>query len=265
MKRIRLLVCLLAVPALAWAQAAPRPEILVLGTFHMANPGRDLHNMTADDVLAPERQKQIAEVIEVLKRFHPTKIAIEAEVGTTKATQHYADYLAGKYQLTRNEDEQIGFRLARELGNAAIYPVDEEGDFPYGRVMNYAKANGKADKLNAMEAAVGARVDEEGQYLRTHSVLEMLQMMNADARVAKDIASYFDFVPYGDPDDYAGPDLLALWYQRNIRIYHNIAALIGSPNERILAIFGAGHLGWLQQDVANDANVRLRKLADLKE
>jgi hypothetical protein len=39
--------------------------------------------------------------------------------------------------------------------------------------------------------------------------------------------------------------------------------LIESPNERILVIYGAGHLGWLRQNVANDAAVRLRKLSDL--
>ena len=40
-------------------------------------------------------------------------------------------------------------------------------------------------------------------------------------------------------------------------------ALIDSPNEKILVIYGSGHLGWLRQDIANDAAVRLRKLADL--
>jgi hypothetical protein len=27
-------------------------------------------------------------------------------------------------------------------------------------------------------------------------------------------------------------------------------------------IYGAGHLGWLQQDVANDRSLRLRKLSE---
>ena len=56
---------------------------------------------------------------------------------------------------------------------------------------------------------------------------------------------------------------MAAWYQRNIRIYRNIVALIDSPSEKILVIYGSGHLGWLRQDIANDASVRLRKLADL--
>lgn len=77
------------------------------------------------------------------------------------------------------------------------------------------------------------------------------------------MALYYATVRFGDPFDYAGPDLLASWYQRNIRIYHNIVNLIESPNDRILVIYGAGHLAWLRQDIANDATVKLRKLADL--
>jgi hypothetical protein len=252
----------LALALLALQGQPPRPEILVLGTYHMANPGHDIHNMKADDVLAPKRQGEIARVMEVLKKFHPTKVAIESEVGTTRATQQYTDYLAGKYTLTSNEIDQIGYRLAKELGQQSIYLVDEESDFPYGRVLNYAKANGRADAFNATEATSGARVKAQGDYLASHTVLEMLELMNADSSVAQDVAAYFAFVPYGDPDDYAGPDLIATWYQRNIRIYHNVHELIESPNDRILVIFGAGHLGWLRQDVANDATVRLRKLAE---
>jgi len=35
-----------------------------------------------------------------------------------------------------------------------------------------------------------------------------------------------------------------------------------APVERVLVIFGAGHLGWLQHDFATDPTVRLRKLAE---
>ena len=58
--------------------AATRAEVLVLGVYHMANPGHDIFNMQADDVLAPKRQAEIAQLIAALKSFHPTKIAVEA-------------------------------------------------------------------------------------------------------------------------------------------------------------------------------------------
>ena len=263
MRVILPLLAALTLPVEVPAQAGPRAEILVLGTYHMANPGRDIHNMEADDVLSPKRQQEIARLIEVLKRFRPTKIAVEAAVGSQRVTREYADYLAGKYTLSRNENDQIGYRLARELGHPAVHSVDVDGDFPYMRVLNYAKANGLEEKFNELVARTGARVKAQGEFLRSHTVLETLEVMNADSSVARGMAEYFAFVPYADRFEYAGPDLLAMWYQRNIRIYHHILGLIESPGERVLVIYGAGHLGWLRQSVANDATVKLRTLAEL--
>jgi len=262
MRKVLLCFAVVAISATCWGQSEARPEILVLGTYHMANPGRDIHNMQADDVLAPKRQQEIAQLIDVLKKFQPTKVAIEADVGSERVTQQYADYVAGKYTLSGNETNQIGYRLAKEMGHKTIYPVDEEGDFPWGRVLNYAKANGMADKFAALDDTMGKQVKEQDEFLRAHTILEMYQYLNSDSMSAKGVAFYYSIVPFGDPGDYAGPDLLAAWYQRNIRIYHNIVKLIDSPNDRILVIYGAGHLGWLQQDIASDATVKLRKFSE---
>jgi len=263
MRKIFPILGVVAISIISWAQSDARPEILVLGTYHMSNPGRDVHNMPADDVLSPKRQQEIAQLIEVLKKFHPTKIAIEADTGSQRVEQEYSDYVAGKYTLSRNEIDQVGYRLAKELGHHTIYPVDEEGDFPWRRVVNYAKANGRAEKFDAINANWATLVKEQGDFLQSHTVLETLQFMNSDSRAAKDMAFYYAIVPYGDSADYAGPDLLAAWYQRNIRIYSNVVRLVESSNERILLIYGAGHLGWLRQDIANDETVKLRKLSDL--
>jgi hypothetical protein len=263
MRKVFLFLGLLAIPRASLPQSDARPEILVLGTYHMANPGHDIHNMRADDVLSPKRQQEITLLIEVLKEFHPTKIAIEAEVGSQRVAQEYADYLAGKYALSRNETNQIGYRLAKALDQHSIYPVDVDGDFPWQRVVNYAKANGVREKFDAISAGWGTLVKEQSDFLGSHTVLETLQFMNSDSRVARDMGLYFAAERYGDPFDYAGPDLIAAWYQRNIRIYHNIVKLIGSPNDRILVIYGNGHLGWLRQDAADDPSIKLRKLAEL--
>jgi hypothetical protein len=262
MRKILLLLAAMSISVVSRAQSDALPEILVLGTYHMSNPGRDVYNMKADDVQSPKRQQEIAQLIEVLKKFHPTKIAIEADVGSERVEQQYSDYVKEKYTLTPNETNQIAYRLAKELGHHAVYPVDEEGDFPWQRLVNYAKGIGQKDKFDAMAASMGTLVKQQDEFLQSHTVLETLEYMNSDSRVAKDVAFYYAFVPYGEPGDYAGSDLLAAWYQRNIRIYHNIVKLVESPNDRILVIYGAGHLGWLQQDIANDATVKLRKLSD---
>jgi hypothetical protein len=81
--------------------------------------------------------------------------------------------------------------------------------------------------------------------------------------LAKNVSPYFEVARFGDPLEYVGPDLLGNWYLRNIRIYHNIVQLIESPSDRILVIYGYGHLGWLRQDAQADASVRLIRLSDL--
>ena len=239
-----------------------RAEVLVVGVYHMANPGRDVFNMTADDVLAPKRQAEIAQLLEVLKKFQPTKIAIEADP-YGRRSQEYADYLAGKHTLSRNENDQIGYRLAKELGHKNIYPVDADGEFPWPRVVNYAKGSGRAKELEALMGEVGSMVKAQSEYLASHTVLETLLYMNDDAKVTQDVGLYYREAHFGEPGDWAGPDLVADWFRRNIRIYSNIVRLVESPNERVLVIYGAGHLGWLRNNFASDPSFRLRKLAEL--
>ena len=234
----------------------------MLGVYHMANPGRDIFNMKADDVLAPRRQAEIAELVAVLKKFAPTKVAVEADFYDEAVAKRYGDYVAGKHELSRNETEQVGFRLAKELGHTTVYPVDVDGDFPFLRLMNYAKGAGRSQELDALRAEVGAMVKAQDAYLASHSILETLLYMNEDEKVARDVGFYYRQAHVGEPGDWAGADLVADWFRRNVRIYANLAGLADSPKERVLAIFGAGHLGWLRQDVANDPTLRLRKLAE---
>jgi hypothetical protein len=129
-------------------------------------------------------------------------------------------------------------------------------------VINYAKATGQSQIMDQLMSEIGEMVKQQDAYLHSHSVLETLLYMNDDKKVAQDVGFYLREARLGEPGDYAGPDLLASWYQRNIRIYSNIAKIIESPNERVLVIYGAGHLGWLQQNVANDPAMRLRKLSE---
>ena len=242
-------------------QPEKRAEVLVVGVYHMANPGRDVFNMQADDVLAPKRQAEIAQLLEVLKKFQPTKIAIEADM-YGRRPQEYADYLAGKHTLSRNENDQIGYRLAKELGHKAIYPVDADGDFPHQRFMNYAKGSGRAKELEALLNDIGNMVKAQNEYLKSHTVLETLLYMNADQKVTDDVGYYYRQAHFGEPGDWAGPDLVSDWFRRNMRIYSNIVRLIDSPNERVLVIYGAGHLGWLRHNFSSDPTIRLRKLAE---
>jgi hypothetical protein len=243
-------------------QATARAEVMVVGVYHMSNPGSDVFNMDVDDVLSPKRQAEIAQVAAVLRQFRPTKIAVEAIFSDRSTLQRYSDYVAGTYELTRNEVDQLGFRVARELGHSTVFPVDVRGEFPYPRLVKYARATGQTPAFDALEGKTGEAVDALTTYIATHTVLETLLYMNSDDQVAVAVGSYFRLAEFGESWDWAGADLVSDWFRRNMRIYTNIVRLIDSPDERILVIYGAGHLGWLQHAFDLNPTIRLRKLAE---
>ena len=123
---------------------------------------------------AENRLFSFAELAEVLRKFKPTKIGVEHG---SQERQHarYEKYLAGDYVLTANEIDQIGLRLAKELGHTTIYAVDADGDFPFQRVVNYAKATGQSAKLDAIVNTVEKYVQESPERERpTSKIGEMI-------------------------------------------------------------------------------------------
>jgi hypothetical protein len=260
-------LCVLTTLPLA-GQHAPRPQptdraqVLVLGVYHMANPGGDVFNIETDDVLSPRRQAEIAEVAAVLREFRPTKVAVEVPFNDQRISQRYADYMAGTYELTRNEVDQLGFRVAKELGHGTVHPVDVSGEFPYPRLVKYAQATGQASAFDSLVKSTGESVDALSMRIASSTVLETLLYMNSDEQVAEDVGSYLRLAEFGEPWDWAGADLVSDWFRRNMRIYTNIVRLIDSSEERVLVVYGAGHLGWLQYALAANPTIHLRKLSE---
>lgn len=245
------------------SETGGRAEILVLGTYHMANPGNDVFASENDDVLSPTRQAEIEDLIEVLARFQPTRIAVERGFNRAGALMaEYEAYRTGERELTRNEIDQIGFRLAALLNRDSVYAVDVDGDFPYLRLVDHAKANGQETEFDALMAEIGAWVAQRDEYLASHTIIETLARMNSHEQVARDMGFYYRQVHFGEEWNWAGADLVAAWFQRNIRIHSNIVDLVRSPDERVLVVYGAGHLGWLRDNISRDPTLRLRTLGE---
>lgn len=249
----------------ARAQTAPEPvEVLVLGTFHFANPGRDLHNPQVDDVRSPKRQAELAAAAEQLARFKPTIVAVEEE--SRAADLSLASYKAFKpADLTRNRDEtqQIGFRRARAMGHANVYGVDEQpgpGEpdyFPFGKVAAYAGAHGKGEWLKALSAPVQAHIAAFQQEQPKRTMGELLRMSNDRAHDAKlHAAGYYGLLSLGDPAEQPGAELNALWYMRNAKIFAKLTQ-VAKPGDRVVLIFGAGHSYWLRHFVETAPGYRL--------
>lgn len=243
-------------PALAMAQE-PIP-VLVLGTFHMSNPHRDLHNVTVDDVLAPKRQTEIAAVVTSLARFHPTEIDVEWPADLV--SRRYEAFLKGTLPPSRNEVVQLGFRLARETG-AQIHGIDLAGEFPYDAVVAWAKAHREGDLLARSDADITKEVAEQQNLIDTGSIGAALRATNEPERIRSNNDWYARMLKIGSGNEQPGADLLAAWYQRNMRICGEIVQL-SHPGERVVAIFGAGHAFLLRQCVTQEPGYSLVEAND---
>ena len=71
-----LLLILIGTHSIIFCQQT-KAKIMVVGSYHMANPGADVFNIQADDVLSAHRQKEIEDLVAVLLKYKPTKIVLE--------------------------------------------------------------------------------------------------------------------------------------------------------------------------------------------
>lgn len=236
-------------------------QVLILGTYHFANPGLDVVQMEVADILSPEKQTEVEEVVEALAAFRPTKVAVEVRApGVSRLDSLYSSYRAGDHQLGRNEVQQLGFRLADRFGHTRLYGIDHEGDFPFDAVMAYAHEHDPEFVTWAHEqlAAIGA---EANRQQRENTLPEMLRFRNDPADIAEGHGLYMVLGGVGAGDTYVGADLLARWYERNIKTFADLRAL-SEPGDRILVIFGSGHLPILRELVISDPVLELVEAND---
>lgn len=248
------LVSLAPAAALAEAEAQTPVEVMIVGNFHMANPGHDLHNVKVRDVLDSEVQAQIAQVTDALARFRPTKIAAEWPADVTH--ERYARYLDGTLPPSRNEVVQFGYRLAKTAGLSDVYGVDADGDFPYDGVEAWAKAHGESAILEAEGAKVEAMTRAVESEINDHGVAATLRYINDPARLAGDNGFYREMLRIGAGKEQPGADLATAWYRRNFMICANLIQL-ARPGDRIVVFYGYGHAFLLRQCVQETPGFRL--------
>ncbi|MCW5909866.1 MAG: hypothetical protein KIT62_02270 [Cyclobacteriaceae bacterium] len=257
-------LALTLVVALCAHSAFSQTQVLVLGTYHMGNPGLDAFNMEADDVLAPKRQKEIEEFVNLLATFKPTKICLEYPIESqAKLTQSYQAYLTGKSKEQRNETEQIGYRLARKLNLKEVYAIDAKAPFEMDSVMHLAQT-GKFDEFMKLMGSMPAFMAAENQKLRESTITQFFEHINSASYIAKSHELYLAIAKVGKDNRYPGADLVADWYKRNLRIYNNLTRLNFKPDDRVLILYGSGHTKILQDLIGDSADFEIVELTALK-
>lgn len=230
-----------------------RAQILVVGTFHMDYPNLDVIKITDEDkidILTEPKKTELTELINYIKIFKPTKIAIEA-FPDWNATEKLSKYKDGAYRNERDERFQIAMRLATELNLDTVYSIDAESFDPEIE---------KIDSVYYQNLIKDFDFESDDPYLKSYkefysynnklvskmNLLDYFKYINSEEYHKMDYGGYL----VGDfkLDSTRGADILSIWwYNRNLRIFRNLQEITASTHDRVLVVFGNGHASILRQ------------------
>ncbi len=250
-------------------QMTKKPTIMILGSWHFTSSGLDAINEKTDDVRAPKRQREIEQLVEQLKEFKPTKVAVEVDPSRCdREIKNYQGYLNGTYQLGPYEGEQIGYRLAKEFGHSRMYCVDYwpehwpvHIDHELMDTGTFAKTHNQEHLLQPLPTGKVTR-DAEGRIWiepeKYEPMIDKYIRINQPESRHADHQGYIRAARVGLGTEYPGANwVVHSWYSRNLKIFVNITRITESADDRILLIIGAGHVYLVQQFLENSGDYHL--------
>ena len=212
-----------------------KAQVLVVGTFHFDYPNLDNH-VTNDsnrvDVLQEPKKSEVSELVEYIKKFKPTKIAIEA-FPDWNAIEKLQEYKAGKLRNERDERFQLGFRIAVESNIDTIYSIDAES-FNENMAL-HADTNFLIELFNDFDFESDDKFGDMYSQLYKYDyklamqlrLLEFFKYINSEEYHKLDYGSYLT----GDfkLSNCRGADILSIWwYNRNLRIFRKLQEITTS-------------------------------------
>jgi hypothetical protein len=230
------------------------PKIFLVGTFHFEYYNLDAVKIEKDqqiDILSEKKQAEVKALLDYIALFKPTKICIEAKP-KWNAMKKYRDYTSGKKELTGDEIQQIAFRLMKRFNLDTVYSVDVHS-FADAIVLNRDSAIIKPYIDSIFQDYAFKTSNRYYEYFdyttklqNDLTLLDWFKYQNSPKALQRDYGAYLlgDFKLPG----YKGVDALTTyWYSRNLRIFRNIQMITTSPKDRVLVLFGAGHIALLDQ------------------
>ncbi len=230
-----------------------KTKVLVVGTFHFDYPGMDAFKEAEEDkidVLKEPKKSEVTELVNYIKKFKPTKIAIEA-FDNWKATEKLRAYKKGDFHDKRDERFQLGARIATELKLDTLYAID---------AMSFVDDLGELDSTFVQQLFKDFDFKSDDPYnkmmtkwytgfskiIPKTNLLEYFKHTNSRESHLYGYGAYL----VGDfkLDEHRGADILSIWwYNRNLRIFRKLQKITESKEDRILLIFGNGHAAILRQ------------------
>jgi hypothetical protein len=237
--------------------ARPKAEIMVLGCFHFDSKSNVI-NPELSDIRSERFQSELAAIVDALAKWKPTKIMIEKTPDRQpEIDDRFAAYQADAIELSNDEAEQIGFRLAAQLKLSAPRAVDYRNMFDFPGLMEAVDSNNQTE----LGAFIAAKLEEqsraEGNTAEAErSIVARLIERNDPNRVAMEHSIYLDLAEAGNASDPKGAEVVGAWWTRNVHIYANIARA-AENRDRILVIYGSGHAHTLRSFISGSPRFSL--------
>lgn len=227
-------------------------EVMVLGSTHFFRQ--------PELVMPAERQRQVEAVVEALAEFRPTKVLVEEEpADSVELDSLYRAYREGRHQLTANERQQIGFRLADRMDLDRVWAVDYQHPWPMDKVTSFAERYDSA--YMAFRKRWGERTAALRDSARSGTLSDLFRFYNSPAFLSHLQAIRVRTLEVDAGGTYVGLEPNISIWRRNMRIFANIARHAG-PGERIFIVYGAGHAYFFRKWVLQHPRMELVEPAD---
>jgi hypothetical protein len=98
--------------------------------------------------------------------------------------------------------------------------------------------------MDSLQAVMQAGADSSGAWRRGSTIIEHLRAANTDAALhsGNSFGMFGSLLSAGEGDNYGGPEILARWYERNIKMVHNLTRVLRPNTRRVLVLVGSGHV-----------------------
>ncbi len=242
-----------------------KKQILLIGTFHYANPGRDIAQVKAFDIMSDKSQKELETMSDKIKKFGPDKIFVEWKYSKqAELDKFYNKNTDSLFKSDKNEITQLALRTAKKLKHTKLYGIDYRTRFPYDSLMmSMEKANQK-DLMKINDESTKESENQHNQRIGKISLIDMMLFYNKKETENQNIQWYLEVANRtGNPDDFTGASLVSNWYKRNLYMYSLVQKLTESKDEKVMVLLGAGHAAMLREFIKHDPTFEIVELSSV--
>ncbi|PQJ80548.1 DUF5694 domain-containing protein [Polaribacter porphyrae] len=250
-------------------------EVLLIGTFHYNNPGKDVTKTKSFDILKEKYQLELQQISSNIKKYNPTKIFVEWPYDEQNELDSlFKQYTNGEYFnndslsdfYMKNEIFQLAFKVAKDNSLQKVYGIDYSTEFPFEEVMSDIE-NSKQSKLQAQIQEIfnwAKKIDNKIE--AGISLTELTYYINS-----KEFRSYSNnwhnnlMLLAGKPNDFSGPYLTSEWYKRNLYMWSLIQKNSIDSDEKIMVLLGGSHAAMIELFIKGNSGWKVKELEQIME